>query len=101
MAWQQRVRQEDSRVKRFNERIHENDGSVWKDRNIDMSIKNTNNNFWQSVNADTFKHSIAELNPRVKYTPYTRMNNGNVPVRDGFISNGTAVNMCDPSSMRD
>ena len=65
---------------RFNERIHENDGSVWKDRNIDMSIKNTNNNFWQSVNADTFKHSIAELNPRVKYTPYTRMNNGNVPV---------------------
>lgn len=66
-----------------------------------MSTKTTKNNFWQSVNADAFNHSIAELNPRVKFTPFSRINNGNVPVHDGFISNGTAVNMSDPSSMRD
>ena len=69
---------------------------------INLATKNTQNNFWLNQYSTTGSLSSA-LYPKVKYAPYTRLNQPKLDVKQmgGYVSDSTAINMGDPSSMRD
>ena len=71
-----------------------------------MRVQHTGNNFWNTghTTRSTFGlRSNSSLNPKVKVAPFTRLNQvkKNYKGMEGFMSDGTAVNMGDPNSMRD
>ena len=70
-----------------------------------MQLTRSGNNFWNTgaFTSSTFGvRSNSSYQPKVKVVPYTRLNATKDSLRrlEGFISDGTALNMCDPNSMR-
>ena len=76
-----------------------------QDGRIDMRIMKTGNNFWNTghTTASTFGLRTHSMQPKVKVAPFTRLNQtkSNMKQMQGFVSDGTALNMGDPNSMRD
>ena len=77
-----------------------------KGNRIDMRVMKTGNNFWNTghTTASTFGlRTSTALTPAVKVAPFTRLNQtkSNMKQMQGFVSDGTALNMGDPNSMRD
>lgn len=73
---------------------------------IDMRTQQTGNNFWNighSTTATFGLRSQSHYQPKVKVAPFTRLNQTKMTYKamDGFMSDGTALNMGDPNSMRD
>lgn len=71
-----------------------------------MRVMRTGNNFWNTghTTMSTFGlRASTSLQPKVKVTPFTRLNQIKMNVKGlkGYMSDGTAVNLGDPSSMRD
>ena len=72
-----------------------------------MQVMRTGNNFWNTghTTASTFGlRSYSHMaEPKVKVAPFTRLNQIKSTYKnmEGFMSDGTAVNLCDPNSMRD
>ena len=73
---------------------------------IDMRVTKTGNNFW-NTGASTLSafglRTSSQWQPKVKVAPFTRLNQTkkNMKMMEGFMSDSTAVNVGDPSSMRD
>lgn len=64
------------------------------------------NNFWNtgySTNKSFGLKSHSVFEPKVKVAPFTRLNQTKMSYKamEGFVSDGTALNMGDPNSMRD
>ena len=94
---------------RFQEKLHmardTQYGEKGSDR-INMQIKRTGNNFWNTGHASMAAFGLrsnSHLEPKVKVAPFTRLNQIKATYKgmEGFMSDGTAVNLCDPNSMRD
>ena len=98
------MQKEQGNNRRFNEKLHyaqDKDAS-----RINMQTQQTGNNFWNighSTTATFGLRSSSEYQPKVKVAPFTRLNQTKMTYKgmDGFMSDGTAVNMGDPNSMRD
>ena len=70
-----------------------------------MRTQSTGNNFWNTGHTTMSTFGVRTdslLQPKVKVTPYTRINQTRMSIKamDGFMSDGTALNMGDPNSMR-
>ena len=64
------------------------------------------NNFWNtgfSTNKSFGLKAHSVFEPKVKVAPFTRLNQTKMSYKamEGFVSDGTALNMGDPNSMRD
>ena len=73
---------------------------------INMQLMNTGNNFWNvgHTTTSTFGlHANTMRQPKVKVAPFSRLNQTRMTMKGmpGFMSDGTALNMGDPNSMRD
>lgn len=74
---------------------------------IETNLYRSGNNFWLQGNSEQTENYGVKLkkmlNPRIVYTPYVRVNMEHASLKrlKGFISDSTAVNMGDPSSMTD
>ena len=71
-----------------------------------MQVMNTGNNFWNvghSTRSTFGLRSNTVMQPKVKVAPFSRLNQTRMSLKgmQGFMSDGTALNMGDPNSMRD
>ena len=90
---------------RFNDKIHLAQDSA-QGKRINMQVMRTGNNFWNTghTTMSTFGlRSSSAFEPKIKMAPFTRLNQTkqNLKGMPGYMSDGTALNMGDPSSMRD
>ena len=70
-----------------------------------MRTQSTGNNFWNTGHTTMSTFGVrtdSALQPKVKVAPFTRINQTRMSIKamDGFMSDGTALNMGDPNSMR-
>ena len=72
-----------------------------------MHLNRSNNNFWNTgatINSSLgLRSNSMAMQPMVKVAPYTRLNQTKQSLKrmEGYVSDGTAVNLSDPNSMRD
>ena len=73
-------------------------------------MSKSKNNFWlenghseQQIQDNLLYKTRKLLQPSIVYSPYTRLNQQRLGIKKlgGFISDSTAVNISDPSSMTD